>query len=498
MKIKYGITVKLMMLFFFLTFIFYGTLLVQFINVQNLMDTSQNIISVNNRIAAISKGILDNLIDMDVNDKKFRLLKKTIYLKYFESSKKKFTIGINQIIELNSKTDTSSENWEFLKNSFNRSIAKKKHYKKSDHPPAWIEENLLNTWIRSVSDGRKKNQDIIQKSLIKINYLGNRIFRNSIIGLLISFFTGVMGAVFISKSMIDPIKKLKKGLNNISNDNYNYRVAINTTDEFSELATAFNNMCMQLKEDDSIRSDFIAVLSHEIRTPLSSIRESVNMIIESVLGPVNDKQKKFLKIAGDEISRITELLNHLLDVSMLESRSGKFAPEKINPNKLLIKVSESLAASTKLNNINIRIHKLRGAPFVLGVEKEIMQVLVNIAGNAVKFSKPDSSIDIKLLDIKENNGLTFIISDHGPGIPEDEQFLVFKKYYRAKGVRKHMDGAGLGLSISKRIITAHNGIIYMKNNKGEINKEGMPINKGCSFFFTLPIVNENPNDKEKV
>ncbi|MBU2628792.1 MAG: sensor histidine kinase, partial [Proteobacteria bacterium] len=90
MKITLGITSKLMILFFFFIFIFYGTLLVLFVNVQKLMETSQQIVSINNQVAALSKGMLESLINMDVNDKKFRLLKKEVYRDYFETAKKEF------------------------------------------------------------------------------------------------------------------------------------------------------------------------------------------------------------------------------------------------------------------------------------------------------------------------------------------------------------------------------------------------------------------------
>ncbi|MCP3942718.1 MAG: HAMP domain-containing histidine kinase [Desulfobacteraceae bacterium] len=472
MKIKFGITSKLMMLFFVLIFIFYGTLLVLYVNVQKLMQTSQQIISINNQVTTISKGMLDNLISMDVNHKKFNLLKKQVYLNYFKTANKNFCEELDKIIKLDSRKYPLAGQWQWIHQSFTENT--------TNAPKVWVEDNLMSKWIETISNARKDNQEKIEQALIKINDLGRQSVRNSLLGLLLSIIAGILGAVFISKSMIRPIKKLKHGLNNISNDNYHNFIEINSKDEFSELATAFNTMSRQLKENDDIRSDFIAILSHEIRTPLSSIRESVNMIIEKVFGPVNDNQKKFLKIASSEINRINDLLDHLLDVSMLESNSGKITPGPIDPNLLLKEVSNSLISKGKINDVNIRLHKLSDAPMVMGVKKEVIQVLLNIVYNAIKFSDTNSFVDIYLLNQKNNNELTFKISDQGPGVPEEEQPLIFKKYYRAKKMRNNMDGVGLGLSISKRIIHAHGGIIYMENNK----------DKGCSFFFTLPKTNE--------
>ncbi len=476
MRIKLGITSKLMTLFFVFIFMFYGTILVLFVNIQKMMETSEQIVSINNQVAVLSKTMLDRLMNMDVNDKKFRLLKKKVYRNYFETAEKEFFESLDQIIKLDSLEHRISGEWKLIRESFKNHADNSVLENFSKESAAWAEDSLIDGWMNVISTAGRENQKEIEQSLIKINNLGRRCIKNSLIGLGISILAGILGAGFISKSMIRPLKELKNGLKNISNDNYYNVIKIDSNDEFGELASAFNDMSRQLKEDENIRSDFIAMLSHEIRTPLSSIRESVNMIIEKVFGPVNNKQKKFLEIASSEISRISDLLDHLLDVSMLESDSGKIAPEPIDPNQLIREVSRGLISKAKTSNVGIRLHELRDAPMIVGVKKEIMQVLLNIIGNAVKFSYKNSFVDICLLDDKKNSVLTFKISDQGPGIPEEEQSLIFKKYYRAKGVRNHMDGVGLGLNISKRIIHAHGGMIYMENNK----------NKGCSFFFTLP------------
>ncbi len=301
------------------------------------------------------------------------------------------------------------------------------------------------------------------------------------IGFGVSIVIGILGVWFISQSMLKPLNKLKKGLKGIALDNYDHVVDIKSNDEFGELASVFNDMSRQLKESESIRSDFIAILSHEIRTPLASIRESVNMIIEDVFGPINDKQRKFLEIASSEISRITTLLNHLLNVSMLKSDAETIKPEPLNPNHLISDAAMGLIGTANANSVDLRLHELNETPvpLVMGIQSEILQVLLNIIGNAIKFSYKNSFVDISVLKSTNGNELIFKVSDQGPGIPEEEQTLVFKKYYRSKEVRTHMDGVGLGLNISKRIIQAHGGTIYMENNS----------DKGCSFFFTLPTEN---------
>lgn len=486
MKLKLGIAKKLSILCLFFILILYGTVLDLLINIQTMSGTSGQIVSINNEIASLSKQMLDSLMSMDVNDKKYRLLKKNIYLTYFETARKDYLKTLDHILELDYMEYKLPESWRQIQKRFephllpyiqpNSTIQPNSSTSSSEKVSAWIQESLLEEWMSAISNARHDNEIEIEQSLIGINDRSQQSVKKGMIGFGVSIVVGILGVWFISKSMLKPLNKLKNGLRGIAHDNYDHVVEIKSNDEFGELASVFNDMSRQLRESESIRSDFIAILSHEIRTPLASIRESVNMIIEDVFGPVNEKQRKFLEIASSEISRITVLLNHLLNVSMLKPDSEKIDPEPLDPNQLITDASMGLIGTANANSVEIRLHELHGAPMVMGIRNEILQVLLNIIGNAIKFSYKNSEVDVSLIPSPTGNELIFKISDQGPGISEEEQTLVFKKYYRSKEIRTHMDGVGLGLNISKRIIQAHGGAIYMENNR----------DRGCSFFFTLP------------
>ncbi|MFN2354933.1 MAG: ATP-binding protein, partial [Desulfopila sp.] len=287
---------------------------------------------------------------------------------------------------------------------------------------------------------------------------------------------GVAAALFLARSIVHPLRELKHGLKNISSEKDFEEIHINRQDEFGELAAAFNDMSRQLKDEEDLRSEFIATLSHEIRTPLSSIRESVNMLLEGVLGGVNEKQQKFLDIAQSEIFRIGDLLKHLLQVSRLDSESRKVTSILMDPNTLVLEVSRSLIPTAKAKKVAMKLHKMADPPVIIGVKKELQQVLFNVLENAIKFSPREGEVTIRLFVDANGESLTYQVADQGPGVSEQEESLIFSKYYRAKNARSHVDGVGLGLSISKRIIQFHGGDIYVKNND----------DSGCSFYCSLP------------
>ena len=474
---RLGIPRKLMIFFSLFILIFYGTVVDLFIKVQDMSKRSARIVTINNQIAELSENLQDSLMDMEVNDKKFRLLKNPLYFDYFETARQAYNQDLGQIIRLDSGTFQSLDPWIQIQQTYQKYTGFRPRQTYMDVPAHWEQEDLIVQWLNVITKARKTNDTQIEQALIRINSQSKRIVRNGVIGFGISIIVGLLGVLFISRSMLTPLNKLKLGLTRISTDNYSHVVDIASKDEFGELADAFNDMSRQLKADEDIRSDFIATLSHEIRTPLSSIQESVNMIIEELFGPVNEKQKKFLKLANSEITRITSLLNHLLDTSMLESCAGKPKLAPLDPNQLILEAIQCIDAAAKIKQTTLQAHHLTLAPLVMGEKKEILQVLMNILGNAIKFSDEKGQVDVWISKSRQDGFLNFNISDTGPGIPKGKNTLIFKKYYRAKEVRNHMSGVGLGLNISRRIVQSHGGKIVVKNNP----------DKGCTFSFTLPV-----------
>jgi len=318
--------------------------------------------------------------------------------------------------------------------------------------------------LKGTADESLVGKTIRVKGVIR----GDSIFALKVVGLF--------GLIVLSRAIFSPLKTLSRALLRISTDKKHQPVTLKGGEEFFELAQAFNDMSLQLYEEETIRNEFIATLSHEIRTPLSSIRESVNMIVEEVFGPINDKQRKFLKIASVEIQRINKLLNHLLNVSVLESDVRKKSSTEITAGEIVRSSSELFSSQAEKKKVTIKIKGPTKARSLYGVREELQQVFVNIIGNAIKFSPESSLISITWQESPNNSFIIFAVSDTGPGIAQDELSLIFTKYYRTKKVRGHLDGVGLGLAISKKIVNSYGGKITVVNNETQ----------GCTFCFSLP------------
>ena len=481
MKPVFGITGKLFAWFSVFMLMFYITILILYLNVQKIVKISENIVNKNYEISSVSKRMIDNLITMENNEKKYHLLKKDDYVNYFISARKEYEGNFNKIFQMESEGNTVSPLWNELYKDYRGLPDKLRDLKTGDaHEAVWIPEKVINEWIQTISTIRAENEQDVQAATRELNQRGRLSARNGLIGLGISSLVGLIGLLFLSYSMVRPLKELLKGIRSIPNNKSDTPVPVISNDEFGELAVAFNEMAIQLKKEELMRSDFISMLSHEIRTPLTSIRESVNLTVEEVMGTINERQKKFLEIASKEIGRICDLLNHLMQVSRLESGALMIQRQSVDTALFISTCVNNLKHVAEAKTISIETHIPPDIPSFMGDPKHLQQVFHNLLDNALKFSDHGSRISIQIEPDMESKSLVFSVSDTGPGIPEEEQGLIFSKYYQAVGDREHADGVGLGLNISKKILEAHAGTVWVSSK----------IGRGSTFFFRLPIASE--------
>ncbi len=203
---------------------------------------------------------------------------------------------------------------------------------------------------------------------------------------------------------------------------------------------------------------------------------------EEVVGPINERQRRFLEIASAEITRISDLLSRLLQMSRLEAGLLKITKEPLDPNAFVTGTVRRMIPAAEAKSIDLETELPAVSPPIMGDYAHLQQVLMNLLGNAVKFSPPNSKVVVRVEPDRFDGELRlrFSVTDLGPGIPEDELDLVFHKYYRTSDVRDQVDGVGLGLSISKHIVEAHGGIIWVQSQVGQ----------GSTFGFSLPVSRE--------
>lgn len=484
MNLRFGITGKLLVWFLVIIAIFYATILVLYINVEQVVRLSGSIVAKNYAIASGTKKMTESLLSMEENKQKYLLLKKTDYLVFFNDAQRIFEENLNQVTRLTAMGHKISNVWRNISDTYATysDAAEVAAYLAGEvkDPDAvntfWPPESIINDWIDIISVERMGNEQEIELATRELNRKGRLSAKNGLIGLAISSLVGLLGIFYLAYSMIRPLQELMDGIRQISSNRLGTPLEVRSQDEFGELAHAFNEMSNRLRKEERMRSDFISMLSHEIRTPLTSIRESVNMIREEVMGPINSRQEKFLKIAGSEISRISDLLSHLMQASRLEPGLLNMQLEPIDPHTFVAECTNSIKLAAEAKNIEMHIQVPPQLPPIVGDRKQLQQAMLNYLSNAVKFSEPDTRVTTGVTQDRANNRLSFFVKDNGPGILDEDQAFLFNKYYRGQRERERLEGVGLGLSIVKNIVESHHGTVWVNSQVG----------KGSTFGFTLP------------
>jgi PAS domain S-box-containing protein len=220
------------------------------------------------------------------------------------------------------------------------------------------------------------------------------------------------------------------------------------------------------------KTKFASVVSHELRSPLATIKEATNLILEGVLGPVNDGQKDMLNTAKINIDRLGRLVNNVLAFHKMEANKTEYDFLEHDVNDVVKEAHINAALYAGARKADVMMELGADLPKTKFDTDKIMQVLINLLANAIKYSKSGPVVVQTRL---ENREIKISVRDSGQGIHPEELDEIFKPFVQAKG--KKTGGTGLGLAIAREIVLAHHGRIWVESEVG----------KGSTFYFTLPV-----------
>jgi signal transduction histidine kinase/FixJ family two-component response regulator/GGDEF domain-containing protein len=250
-------------------------------------------------------------------------------------------------------------------------------------------------------------------------------------------------------------------------------------DRLEEYAAELEMANKELRRLDEIKSEFVAVASHELRTPLATIKNAIQLLLQRKTGDINENQEKFLSLAEKNINRLTNILNNLLDLSKIESGRMGLNFEEINLRDPIELILSSFKPQADGKSIQIKMEVEKDLPPVYGDREKIVQIMMNLVGNAIKFTPQGGTISVSAKPYHgDGNMVAISVRDSGIGMPEDRLEKVFEKFYQVEGsLHRSVGGTGLGLAITKGLVEAHHGKIWVESDVG----------KGSTFTFTLSI-----------
>jgi PAS domain S-box-containing protein len=243
------------------------------------------------------------------------------------------------------------------------------------------------------------------------------------------------------------------------------------------MVTMLNDITRQ-KEVERLKSEFLAGVFHELRTPLVAVEKSVSLMLDASSGALSSDQQQLLTIAHRNIKRLTLLINDLLDLAKIESHKVELRCSLGAFDTVVRDAVENFAQWAQTKKISIECNVQPGLPEFSFDANRITQVLMNLIGNALKFTPVDGRITVSADMDAERLNVRVIVEDTGPGIDEDDIEKVFEKFYQAKNrPASDINGTGIGLAIVKEVVQMHGGRVWSEN----------AASGGARFIFTLPI-----------
>jgi two-component system phosphate regulon sensor histidine kinase PhoR len=232
------------------------------------------------------------------------------------------------------------------------------------------------------------------------------------------------------------------------------------------------------RELEEAKDNLVSTISHELRTPLFSIQGVLDMIVKDKV-PDPEKKDHFMHLAYEQSQRLRSLLDALLDISRIESGRMELEIRTVDMQSLLRRVAASMEIEAMKKHQDLEVIAPDGLPAVMGDEERLVQVAINLISNAIKFTPKGGEIRVKAH--AEGDQMIVHVIDNGVGIAAETMPELFQRFYQVdSSATRKAGGSGLGLYITKQIVEAHSGRIWVESSLGE----------GSEFNFTLPLAGE--------
>ena len=278
-------------------------------------------------------------------------------------------------------------------------------------------------------------------------------------------------ALLVGCSLTALIMRLRDCALALARGELGHRVEVAGPVEAEEVTCAFNRMAEQIRLRDEQREDYIRIVSHDLRAPLTIILGHAQMIERAPdkVGPV----RKSAEAITTGTRRMSRMIQDLGDAARLETGQLRLERRPVDLRQYLLDLKERLVGTMEVERI--RIEAPEGLPPVSADPDRLERILVNLLSNALKYSDPGTEVTVTLA--QRGGEIATSVTDRGRGIAPEDLPHMFERYYRARAARERREGLGLGLYITKGLVEAHGGRIWVESQVG----------KGSTFSFALPI-----------
>lgn len=342
--------------------------------------------------------------------------------------------------------------------------------------------NNIKLFERRVNEFEKEEQKFFTLSQWQIRNEKQQTYFYLLMGFLTPLFTLFVLTYYLYFGILTPLQRLSQRMMEFLIDQYTFRFSSPADNEIGNLERTFNSLAQkvlnnmdELKSLDRAKSEFVSIASHELRTPLTSIKGSLGLLSHGIVGELDESAQEMVKVAEQETDRLVRLINEMLDLAKIESRSLTLKKQWIPLHELFEKTVQGIHGFANSAQVEI-IPQCHDPSIQCHVDIDrLQQVITNLLSNAIKFSPSHGKVWLKS-SLQTPETIEISVTDQGPGISDENQKLIFEKFRQATDSSTPLvKGTGLGLAISKALVEEHGGQIGVRSIHGQ----------GSTFYFTL-------------
>lgn len=298
--------------------------------------------------------------------------------------------------------------------------------------------------------------------------------RRALVLIIFLFLLVVSIAVWVAAYLVAPFKKMEHSVERIAVGNFEDRLQVMDYIETEKISNAFNHMLDRYHKLDDSRQEFVSNVSHELKTPITSMKVLADSLISQEDVPV-ELYREFMEDIVEEIDRENKVITDLLTLVKTDQTTAQLNVSQVSINELIEVILKRIRPIAQKRNIELVLESFR--PVVAWVDEVKLSIAIsNLVENAVKYNIIDGWVRVTLN--ADHKYFYIKVADCGAGIPKEEQDSVFERFYRVDKTRsRETGGNGLGLSITKNIITMHDGLIKLYSKEGE----------GTTFTVRIPL-----------
>ena len=325
--------------------------------------------------------------------------------------------------------------------------------------PARTAAETLDRALTQLTEGTSAQVDRAQ---VAVRALEARTW-TMVLGALGGSFLAAIGATgFVAFRLTRSVRQLSAATGRVADGSFCEPLTVQSKDEIGDLTLAFNHMAEELREVEAHKQQFFSQISHELRNPLTAIRAAAQLLLSRPADSLDAKGRRWVESIDDSVDRLLSLVTRILDLNRL--RAGVFPLERqpIELDKVVARAIDVLGAQAEQHGLHLETSST-GADFSITADEDaVTQVILNLVGNALKFTPQGGSVRVGVTETTTQ--LELSVRDDGPGIPAADVSRIFEPYQQAHRDRK---GSGLGLAIVKELVSAHGGSVGVDSVEGK-------------------------------